>query len=255
MESILPQKSYVDHYLRQIYADIIKDCIKQRDLSGKTELAQRATQILKENTEIRPYYTRNWLLLGEYTKFLARDDQKELLLNEAHDYFEKAYQLSSKRIVIFIPWLENDLRKEEYQTAKEKAQECINTKAEVRECWWFIGLTHIFLEEIQEAEDAIRIAVEQGYRPDIDESLYQLAQVYEILANKTGNLEYYQILVDIYQELIYNSPKDFQRHASLAFVYVKVGDYENARKEAMIVLELSPESRQNVEEFLRTLSQ
>jgi tetratricopeptide (TPR) repeat protein len=78
----------------------------------------------------------------------------------------------------------------------------------------------------------------------------------EILADKLDAdiaLGNYKELVSVYKYLIEKNPGNFQYHASLAFAYKLTGDYANARKEAMIVLQLSPESKPNIEEFLETL--
>ncbi len=252
MESILPSKSSIDHYVRLSYADVIKDCINQKP-ERKTELAQKATEILKENAEMRPYYTRNWLLLGTYT--IIKNGQEEL--EEAAYYFEKANQLSPKRQEISKAWwrtlISTDLKRGRYQEAKEKAQKCIEINPEFKDCWWLKGISHIYLGEIKAAEENIKTASEKGYPIDSKDSLLQLAKAYGNLAKTTEEPEHYQTLVDIYQKLIDIDHQNFQHHASLAFVYKTLGQYEKAREEAFIVLELSPESKENVEEFLKTL--
>jgi protein involved in temperature-dependent protein secretion len=73
------------------------------------------------------------------------------------------------------------------------------------------------------------------------------------LAKNTGDNSYYEILRDLYIEQIKLSPRNFQYHASLAYAHSILGEYDKAREQAAIVLELSPESRDNVEAFLKTL--
>jgi len=78
----------------------------------------------------------------------------------------------------------------------------------------------------------------------------------EIFADRLNTdiaLKNYNNLILDYKYLIEKDPNNFQHHASLAFAYKNIGDYENAKKEALKVLELSPESKQNTEEFLKTL--
>ena len=261
MESILPQKSYIDHYMRQTYADIIRDCLQRerRPLEVKTALAQKASQVLKENTEIRPYFTRNWLLLGEYTKFLAQGEKKESekqkLFKLAHSYFEKAHQLSPERPLTLIPWTENYLKQGKYQEVKDKAEECLEIDPEVRECWWFKGVAHIYFGEMKEAEKAMEIAVQEGHRPDIDESLSQLANAYAELIKKDKNTEHLQALVEIHQKLVQNDPKDYTRHASLACAYILVGDYDKASEEAHMAVRSSPDWDRTYESLIGTVNE
>ena len=67
----------MDHYIRLQYTDIIGEYIKRKP-EKKIELAEKAIELLKENTEIRPYYTRNWLSLASYTNILIANGQNEL---------------------------------------------------------------------------------------------------------------------------------------------------------------------------------
>ncbi|MBU4367923.1 O-antigen ligase family protein [Patescibacteria group bacterium] len=57
----------------------------------------------------------------------------------------------------------------------------------------------------------------------------------------------------LYLQLIAKNPKEANYHFNLARVYRDLGEYEKARKEAQKVIELSPESKASVEEFLKTL--
>jgi len=66
-------------------------------------------------------------------------------------------------------------------------------------------------------------------------------------------LQNYNELISIFQYLIEKNPNNFQYHASLAYAYKLTGNYELARKEAMIVIELSPESKEITEQFLKSL--
>ena len=81
----------------------------------------------------------------------------------------------------------------------------------------------------------------------------QLAAFYSKLAKKTGQKQDYQDLAEIYQALIELYPQNPQYHATLAYTYKELGDYKKAREQALIVLELSPDSSPNVQEFLKSL--
>ena len=56
-----------------------------------------------------------------------------------------------------------------------------------------------------------------------------------------------------YESLISLNPENIQYYATLAAVYKETGDYKNARKTALKVIELSPESKDEVNAFLNTL--
>ena len=88
--------------------------------------------------------------------------------------------------------------------------------------------------------------MEKGYDAEIFIPLGQLEKVYTIAKD-------YNELVFIYQKLIALKPEEPQYHATLAFVYKELGKIKEARAEAMEVLELQPEARDMVNEFLKTL--
>ena len=251
IEKVLSSHSFLDNYVRLSYVDVIGQHLKENP-EKKLELAQKATKVLKENIKIRPYYTRNWLFLGAYTNYLIEEYQKtqpdiaQDLKKEGDFYFEMTEQLSPERLDLWISWAKLDLITGEYKKAKEKAQKCIELKPDRRECWWWLGLAQIGLGEKEEAKKSIEIAGEMDYPINSRNSLLQLAKMH-------GLQKDFLELLEIYQKLIKNEPKKFQYHASLAHVYKMLGDYEKAREEAFIVFVLSPESRESVEEFLKSL--
>ncbi|KPJ56660.1 hypothetical protein AMJ49_04320 [Parcubacteria bacterium DG_74_2] len=247
MDNILPQHSIIDSYVRLEYIEIINQCIKKEQNKNKQlEMIQKATQALKENIEIQPNYTRSWWFLGVYTNYLIDIADKKELKQEANYYFEKANSLSPKRQEILRDWAKTHILTEEYEKTKQKSQECIEIKSDFRECWWLKALSQIYLGEIKQGKESLKIAQDQGYALESYESLSQLLSAYI-------KIESYPDLIEIYPKIIKFEPENFQYWASLAVCYKAVGDYENARKAAQKVIELSPESKSNVEAFLKSL--
>ncbi len=249
MEKILPKHSFLDNYLRLQYVTIIQNCTKE-NIKPAEELAQKATQILKENIKNRPYYTRNWLLLGSYTNVLieknTRPELAEGLKQETNFYFEKANQLSPRRQEVFTEWIRTDLLTSNYLAAETKAQTCIDLNEKLGECYWLMGLSQAGLKNIEKSDYYIKIAEEKGFNTQSKNSLYGLIGVYIDTKNYSG-------LVETYSKLIEIEPQNPQYHASLATCYKEIGDFENAKKEALKVLELKPETREEVEKFLESL--
>jgi len=266
MEKILPSHSVIDSYLRLSYTDVLTKCMK-RNPETKLALNFKLYQILKESAELRPNYTRSWWFLGVTTNFLINHKDEytgqfniEELKKEANIYFEKANQLSPKREQILQEWVATNLLTGEYQKTKEKAQKCLDLNPDNNLCWWQKALANIYLGEFEQADKNIAIAIEKGLNPNSGESLSQLQKAYikalETIEDKNKELyiECYERLADVFRKLILHiDSENFQYHASLAYVYKELGEYDKAREEAMIVLELSPESKLNIDEFLKTL--
>jgi len=253
MEKILPSHSVIDHYLRLQYIDVINECFDEKP-EKKLELARKEIEILKENVKLRPYYTRNWWFLGASTNFLIssykeQGVKKEVikeLKKEANSYLEKAHQLRPKGWKILEEWAKTDLLTGEYEKAKEKSQKCLNIEPNAGECWWRKALSNIYLGQKEEGQADIRMAIEKGYNVKTKKSLLQLAKAYI-------HIKDYQALVDIYQKLINLEPDNYEYHGSLAVCYKELGQFEKAREEALKVLELLPEARAEIEEFLKSL--
>lgn len=245
MENLLSSHTFLDNHLRLHYIDIINEYLAKSPEPIQEILAQKAIQALKENVKIRPLYTRNWLLLGNYTNVLIEKGQKDLK-EEANYYFEKANELSPKRQEVFLGWLKTDFLTGNYSGAEEKAQKCIDLNEKLRDCWWLMGLSKAYLKDFEKSDSYIKTAQEKGYNIQSEKSWLELTKAYVAVEN-------YQGLVETYSKLISINPRHPQYHASLAYVYKELGEKDLAKKEALKVLELDPATKTEVEEFLKTL--
>jgi len=193
------------------------------------------------------------MLLGTYTNHLIiqeRETNPELanqLKEEADYYFQKANKLSPGRQEILVEWIKTDFYRGEYIKAKEKAQECINLNPKFKDCYWQMALSNIYLKNNEEAEEYLE-TTRKMYN-------YTTSEIYLLeLVNACIDGEDYQTLAETYQSLIKINPEEIKYRSSLAVCYMLLGDNEKAREEAMKVLELSPESKDEVEEFLKGLN-
>ncbi len=263
IDNVLSLRSNIDAYVRLQYINVIRNCLRE-NIERKYVLAPKAVEILREVKEMRPYHTRTWISLGNYLNVLIENKEAfkienvEELIKEADACYQKAYELNPKREEVFLGWIENDFLSGNYQGVKLKAEQCINLNPKLTHCWWKKALAHIYLGELEQADENIAISIKMKYNINSGKSLVQLQQAYikalETIEDIKDKIECYQRLADVYERLIIHvNPENFQYHASLAYIYRELGEYDKAREQAMIVLELSPESRQNIEDFLKTL--
>jgi len=250
-EEIMQEKGILKEYARLQYASSLGQWLESSpELSGK--ITQRAYEILKENAEMMPYYTRNWQLLGSYAARYARlaeevnKEASEQLKIEAEEYFKKASNLSPKRQETITEWMKLDFLRGRYEEAARKGEECIRYNANFRECFWQTYLAYVYLKEERKADAYYKIA-EMIYNP-----MRSKASLLE-LVNACIAVKDYERLVEAYKALIRLEPENIQYIASLAVAFKETGETEKAREQALKVLELSPESKESVEEFLRGL--
>jgi putative inorganic carbon (HCO3(-)) transporter len=258
IEKVLSSHSIIDHYARLKYLDIIKECIEAK-LGDRQALNYKAISVLKEAIKTRPKYTRSWIFLGLYTNSLVEHSEEfkienvEGLTKEASSYFEEANKLSPKRGEVFLGWVQTDLLSGEYQKAKQRVEQCIDLNPTWPYCWWQKALTHIYLDEIEEAEKSIEAAIQKGYNTHSEKSLNQLIKAYMKLIEANPKRIYYEKLVDVYEELRMLVPQSIQYRASWAYVHRELGEYDKAREIAIGLVEIAPETIYDVEEFLKSI--
>jgi len=248
-KNVLPQKSILDFYGRGKYIDFMTKC--ETYYPDKTaEYAKRGISTAKEIAEIRPLFVRSWLFLSGFNTALINIEQdlnkKAGLVENGEKYLKKAEPLAPKRQEVFIEWLKYAFASDRYDLLKQKAQECINVSPDTGDCYWYKGLAELTTRNLVDGEKDLMLAEIRRYDSSSFVSLSQLEKVHSI-ANS------YPELVIIYQKLIALRPEEPQYHASLAFIYRELGKLKEAKAEAMKVLELQPEAKEMVDEFLKSL--
>ncbi len=250
MDNLLSKKSYLDSYVRLKYIDFLRECAGFYPQDGY-EYAKKGVEILKHNSKIQPKFTRNWILWGDFNNVLIQKEKDsqamENLIKEAENCFKKAQELSPKRQETLVGWARTYLASKDYLKTKEKAEECITLNEDTASCYWYLGLSEIFLKQADLAKEHIDLAIKKGYHVNTLTALNQLSIAY-------GALENYKELVSVYKRLIDFNPEEPQYHASLAFVYKELKEYEKARQEALLFLGLNPEAKEEVELFLKILN-
>ena len=109
-----------------------------------------------------------------------------------------------------------------------------------------MALSEIYLKDTGDADKNILIASGKGYSTNSVTSLNELSNAYVSIPD-------YQGLASVFEKLIAINPNIAQYHSILSFIYKELGQYDKARQEALIVLKLSPESKSNMDAFLKTL--
>jgi tetratricopeptide (TPR) repeat protein len=262
MEKILNSDTYLDNYLQLQYIDIISSCLRYSP-QYKLELSQKAIQILEQAIQSRPTYTRAWEFTGIYaTKLIeviqeqkveiSPEKEKELI-NKAYAGYEKAHQLSPGRQKIFDDLARLDMVLGRFEEAEKNSDRCIALNPEWANCYWTKALIKINAGQPDQAAQLIKIAEEKGYPVENQKAIGELINLYSRLIKITGKHQYYQNLAELYPKLIAYEPENPRFHASLAYVYKELGQFQEAKKQALIILELAPEMKETVEEFLKTL--
>jgi len=260
MEEASSSHSFIDHYVLLAYSDILGDCEKTNPESEK-ELTQKAIEVLEEAAELRPTYTRTWLLLGNYLNFSVRSnpdlkpEAREELLLKADFYLEKALQLNPKSQRIFLERVDTYLLLEKYDEAKKIAEQCVGMNASMGDCWVQMAIVNVELGNLTQAIENIEKANQNYVNVSSRTALSQFIRKYLVAIQDLEEKDpeyYYQPLIFAYSKLTSLDPKNFQYHASLAYIFKTLGKYWTAWEEALTVVRMSPGSKQSVQEFVKT---
>lgn len=245
--------SPIEGYIYAKYFDMMREA---KEIPGITpfQFAQKGYSLMREAAGFWPYHTRNWIFLGQLANILLeRGAQAQALSTEdvetitqaAHDAFKRAAELSPKHQEIYLEWIKTFIVTKDFEGAKLKAEECAAIDPRTGECAWLKGVAEIALGQTKEAEQDFGIAKFKGFDANSSYALSQLAKAYDAIKN-------YQKLTEIFEQLA-EVTKSPQHYATLAALYKELGQYAKARQAALKVLELDPNSKAEVEEFLKTL--
>ncbi len=198
---VIYSSSTIDSYAKLKYISIIEQCNAR---------SVEAIEVLKEVAWIRPYYTRTYLFLGNYT-----GDKS---------YFDKAEDLSPNHEEIFVGRAKIDFSLKDYDLTLQDAQKCIDINPVSRYCWWLKILSNSYLGNIQQVRNDFKITLEEK---DIDFSSKTYLKQIEVTCEINENEDCYNFIFenykrvwpkysqfeerDEYRELLINSAKKANR--------------------------------------------
>jgi O-antigen ligase len=114
------------------------------------------------------------------------------------------------------------------------------------EVQWRLALAYKDAGRLEDAVSKAEQALSMGYKP-------MLVPEIKWLINYYADQKDYQRVADLYQMAIKLTPNDYQLYASIATVYAKLGDRDQAIAAAYKVLQLNPGSKPTVDAFLESL--
>jgi tetratricopeptide (TPR) repeat protein len=249
LEKLFSEKSFLDAYLRLKYVEDAKACI-EIDPSKEAEYMDTSIKALKYAADFRPLYTRTWIMLGSFNTVLFANETdpqlKKNLYEEINYDFNKALSLGPKHQKILAEWAKFYFAAGDYEKMKSLSEECIALNTNTNSCYWYLGLSEIVLGDEKKGQEHLKTAIANSFTYNTQSAYSQLAIVY----TQTKN---YKELVPVYRALVTFDYKNVQYHATLAFVYQKLGNYKMAREEALEILKFAPDEKDAVNEFLKTL--
>jgi O-antigen ligase/Tfp pilus assembly protein PilF len=246
-----PQINYdITHKLATFTIQLI-EAQRQNKKTIDVSLAHYTIEAVKKNIERFSFDTTPYLYIGRMYILLI-DEEADTAGKLAEEFIGKALDLNKKNPRIWYELGQAQLSLDKYEEAYTSFNEALNLNPQVALSYWFLGATAFETGQYnpsryQEAVQLVEKAIAMGY--DYKSSINDLMRLVQIY-NKVGN---YSKIVEIYKIAILKQPNNAQMHASLATAYAKIGDYENAKKEALKSAEIDPDFKLDAEKFINSL--
>lgn len=241
-----PQGAYEIRHKLATFVIQYSEALRQKNKELNVQLIHYAIDEVQKNIEKYPMDTVPFLYSGRlYLMLVGKEDDAG---QKAEELIRKAISLNDKNPRIWYELGQDQLLMKEYQEAYNSFKTAYDLNSQVVTSNWFLGISAFYLGNYQEAVERIEKAMEMGYT-DYKNSisdLMRLVNIYERVGDYYSVVKYYEMAVE-------EQPTNPQIHASLAAAYAKIGDYENARKEALKSAEINPEFKSDAEKFINSL--
>lgn len=216
------------------------------------------SQLEKEAKDHPMVFT--YLNLGQMYNFLGRGIQdeatKQELFKKSANAYDKALELSPKRLEVYISYLQLSFDTKNYEQGIEKMKRAVDVVPDYPQSHWYLGLAYTASGVYdKEAAGSLNKALSLWYRDSVFlensrlkydlnrilESKNGFAPKQEILGavNPYIRLKMWPELLLLYLSAEVKDPNDIQIHQSLALVYQYLGLTDKVNEELKIIEALS----------------
>jgi len=246
-------QTYGDPEIRTDFFSFVFDNTENANIAfkGREEGINFALDQMNQNIAEHPLNAR-WQLLSAKMieasaqfKLESNQDNKSALA-DAEKTIKQGIDLSPKKFALHYVLVQILLMQERNQEALAEVQSIITMYPQMPDTYWFLGLAHIAMQDEASALRAIDQAMDYGYN---FQNINDLKLAISLLSQKTDLSR----LEKAYSQAIVLEPRNLQWYASLATVYSQLGQKDKAIKTANKIIDIDPDSRPDVEEFIKGL--
>lgn len=244
MEKYEPREHFAQKMSKSIYQEIPEGARKSFQKAFELAETEMEKSCKKNSLDFRPH-----LFLGELYNSSYRFSGDQEKLKRSEQVLEKAITLSPTNQQGYWHLAETKLAQGKTEEAVLLLKKAADLEPRMGQSRWYLAMAYGITGQYQLAKEETIEAEEKGFK--WKENLTELKRaidIYLALNDDAG-------LVPLYLKAIELNPTDSQLWASLAASYANLGQYEKARESAMRVIEINPDLRPKVEEFLKSLPQ
>lgn len=206
-----------------------------------------AEEELKKSIKQNPQDFRLQLFLGKYYNNLYQLTSDKEKLDLADEWLNKSKELSPENQQVYWSLSQTRLFQGKQEEAIEFLQKAVDLEPRLPQSHWYLSSAYRIAREYELSLKEIKEAEKLGY--DWKTKVADLKEVIEIY-KALGDNANLVILLEIGVEL---APKNDQFWANLADIYAVLGEREKAKMAVEKLLELKPELKEEIEQFLKNL--
>ena len=211
---------------------------------SKFEILSLIAGVGEQAIEKSPWKAGLIMTVAETETVLSQWDKNRL---------EKAKQLSEKMLLQFPDFPKVHLfaakvlvLDQKYEQGIKEAQKAIEIDPKLAVAYYLLGTTYFQTGDLEQANKNLIKAAELNY---LFMQTNQIAYVANLLVAEKD----YQTIEKLYLRAIKLEPENYSWYINLAATYGKMRQKEKAIKYANKVLELNPEAKESVEEFIQLI--
>jgi len=210
------------------------------------EIVDYSISLVEENLRLSPYDTMMNFQAGELYNIKAQLSGNALYLNKGYDYLKKAFDFSPGRLQVHFALAQNRIIAREYDEAIEILENAKEMNSEYSEVYARLSKAYLSKGDKAKYYDVIYQAVIAKY------NIANPAQISETIEYFKAE-ENYEVLVALYEYLIFAEPENANLLAKLAVVYAKLGMIEKAKETVETAIRINPDLEKEAEAFLEGL--
>jgi len=219
----------------------------QQDKEILTSGFKSVEEYFQKGIKQDPLDFRFYLFLGEYYRNIYQVTGNKEFLNLSEETLKKSMELSPKNQQAYWSLGETLMFQGKNEEGFEFFQKAVNLEPKLSYSHWYLFLVSERVQKYELALQEFKKADELGYNWKKD--LSNLKQVVDFYRKLKDN----DSLISILEEGVKNFPEDDYLWSNLADVYAAVGEREKAKEAAQKLLELKPDLKSQVDQFLKDL--
>jgi len=175
-------------------------------------------------------------------------DKKQDYLKESDDYLKMALDLGPNKIYIYNLMIQNRILAEDYKHAAIIGKKALNVNSEDGSIYFLMAIANWMENNKIEARDYLKKSI---YYKIKFEGINDVKFAMQML-DKSKDFEDW---IYLYNELARLDPEDPQNYASLAYLYMQIGEYEKAKEAISKAWVLNPLAEKEVKRILKIIEE